>query len=80
MARTFAGILGSTAFTVAVLHGWSAGGGLPDVVPRAASCLLGFALLGWVVGHVALRTVEEGVAARLHESLTADKPKVAERK
>lgn len=73
--RTFAGISGAAAFAISVFHGWSTGDAATNVVPRAVVSLLWFALAGAVVGRLALWMVEEGVAARLHESLAAEKPK-----
>jgi hypothetical protein len=67
--RTYAGILAATAFTVETIRGTAAGADPATVVPRAVLLMLGFALLGAVVAHAALWMVEEGVNARLRESL-----------
>lgn len=76
MHRTFAGILGAAAFAVVLGHGCAMGSGPSTVVPRATLCLVLFAIAGAAVGRIALWTVEEGVAAQLHESLAAtDKTK-----
>jgi hypothetical protein len=67
--RTYAGILAATAFTVETIRGWAAGADPSAVVPRAVIGLLVFACLGAIVAHAALWMVEEGVNARLRESL-----------
>lgn len=75
MQRTFAGILGSTAFTITVIRGWALGGDAPAVIPRAAAALLLFAVLGAAAGRVALWLVDEGVAARFRDELERHKTK-----
>ena len=69
MQRTYAGILGTSAFIVALVRGWAAGADPSAVVPRAVLYLLVFACVGAVAAHAALWMVEEGVNARLRESL-----------
>lgn len=69
MHRQYAGILGSVAFAMSALCGVAAGADAPAIVPRAIAMLLAFALVGAVVGRLALWTVEEGVSARLRDEL-----------
>jgi hypothetical protein len=74
--RQFAGIFGTAAFATTVLRGWAVGADAASVLPRAAACLAIFSVLGAAVGRLALWLVEEGVAAHLHEALSAtDKKK-----
>jgi hypothetical protein len=68
--RTYAGILAATAFTVEIIRGWAAGADPANVVPRAVLYLLVFACLGAIAAHAGLWMVEEGVNARLRESLS----------
>jgi hypothetical protein len=72
--RTYAGILAATAFTVETIRGWAAGADPSAVVPRAVLYLLLFACVGAIAAQTALWMVEEGVNARLRESL-AEKEK-----
>jgi hypothetical protein len=67
--RTFAGILGTAAFATTILRGWAAGGDAAAVLPRAATVLVIFGVLGAAAARLALWMVEEGVAAQLHETL-----------
>jgi hypothetical protein len=73
--RTFAGILGTAAFATTILCGWAAGGDAAAVLPRAATALVIFAVLGAACGRLALWMVEEGVAAQLHETLALNDKK-----
>jgi hypothetical protein len=67
--RTYAGILGTSAFTVAMVRGWAAGAEPSNIVPQAVGYLLLFACLGAAAAYAALWMVEEGVNTRLRESL-----------
>lgn len=69
MQRTYAGILAVSAFTVELVRGWAAGADPSSIVPRAVGYLLLFACIGAAAAHAALWMVEEGVNARLRESL-----------
>lgn len=70
MHRQFAGILGAAAFTISLVNSVVWGAGAATAVPRALGMLIGFALLGAVLGRIALWMVEEGVSARLHEAMS----------
>jgi hypothetical protein len=71
--RQFAGILGSIAFTITVLRGWTVGGDAAAVIPRALGMLILFALVGAAAGRIGLWMVEEGVAARFRDQLAQKK-------
>jgi hypothetical protein len=73
--RQFAGILGTAAFATTIVRGWAVGADAANVLPRAAACLAIFSVLGAAVGRLALWMVEEGVAAQLHEALSAAEKK-----
>ena len=75
MHRQFAGILGTAAFATTVVRGWAVGADATAVLPRAAACLAIFSVLGAAVGRLALWMVEEGVAAHLHDALSATEKK-----
>lgn len=75
MHRQFAGILGTAAFATTIVRGWAVGADAATVLPRAAACLAIFSVLGAAVGRLALWMVEEGVAAHLHDALSATEKK-----
>lgn len=74
MGRTYAGILGSLALLTSLarglLHAQSA-----DAMLLTAWCsLLAFAALGYVLGGIAARTVDESVIAAVRAELAGEKP------
>jgi len=71
--RQFAGILGSIAFTITVLRGWTVGGGAAAVIPRALGMLILFAIVVAAAGRIGFWMVEEGVAARFRDQLAQKK-------
>ena len=71
MARTYAGILGPLAFLTAVAHGALHGGNAMSVLWIAWCCLLTFSAVGYLVGWVAERTVEESVNGTISQELAA---------
>jgi len=73
--RSYAGILAAIAFAVETIRGWAAGADPATVVPRAVLFMLGFACLGAIAAQAALWMVEEGVNARLRESLAENEVK-----
>jgi hypothetical protein len=73
--RQFAGIFGTAAFATTIVRGWALGADAATVLPQAAACLAIFSVLGAALGRLALWTVEEGVAAQLHEALSATEKK-----
>lgn len=71
MGRIYAGILGPLAF-LAALFGAALDGATPDATLwRAWASLWAFAAVGYVVGRVADRTIEESVAGRVAAELDA---------
>jgi hypothetical protein len=75
VARTYAGILGPLAlFTSLVrgaVHAWST----EKTLLVAWTSLLVFAVLGWVVGWVAERVVDEEIRARMAVAPGNSRPK-----
>jgi hypothetical protein len=69
VSRIYAGILGPLAMTVAICRGWLASGGVEGTLWCAVLYLLGFAILGAVVGHIAQATIDESVRAGLEQQL-----------
>jgi len=71
VGRIYAGILGPLAF-LAVLFGAALDGATPEeTLWRAWASLWAFAALGYVVGRLADRTIEESVASRVAAELEA---------
>ena len=71
VARTYAGILGTLAFLTAVAHGALHGGDAMSIFWIAWCCLLAFSAVGYLVGWVAERTVEESVNGTISKELAA---------
>ena len=71
MARTYAGILGPLAFLTSLAHGAMHGGGGTSVLWTGWCCLLVFAAVGYVVGWVAERVVDDSVHGRISAELAA---------
>jgi outer membrane lipoprotein SlyB len=69
--RVYAGILGSAAFTIAILRGWFLGGDAGNTLGQASLALLLFAVLGAVAGRIAFSLVEEGVTSKLRDELAS---------
>lgn len=69
MERVYAGILGSAAFTIAILRGWLLGGDAGGTLSQASLALLLFAVVGAVAGRIAFSLVEEGVTSKLRDEL-----------
>lgn len=71
IARTYSGTLGLLAFVAAVLHSVVHGANLDSAVPFGLGALAVGALVGWVAGAIADRTVVEGVRQRMLQQLQA---------
>jgi len=69
MAVTYAGILGTLASTVVLLRSVKEGGAVEPAVVASLVGLIAFAALGFVVGRLALASIEESVRRRLRDSL-----------
>ncbi len=83
MARTYAGVLGASAFVTVLLRGLLLGGGIDATLGRAVVGLAVFAVVGLIAGQIAEMTVTESVKARInqelqhqnqHQTPTPDKP------
>jgi hypothetical protein len=55
--------------TVAIFRGCLASGGVEGTLSSAVLCLLLFALLGAVLGHIAQATIDESVRSALEMQL-----------
>lgn len=71
MARTYAGILGSLAMAVALVRGVISGGGTEETVLQALAALIGFSLIGLMIGGVAGWIVEDAVYSQVQQELAA---------
>ena len=69
MARTYAGILGPLAFLTSLAQGFIHARQTEAILFAAWCSLLVFAAVGYFVGWIASRTVEESVAARIRAQL-----------
>lgn len=74
MAHVYAGILGPLAFLTSVARGVMHDGGTESVLLGAWCSLLAFAAVGYVIGWVAGKTVEESVRGRIKAELAAEQP------
>lgn len=69
MGRTYAGVLGCLAFATVLVHGAIHHAGLEATVVRAVGMMVGFAVVGFLLGSVAQNVVEESVRARMAQEL-----------
>ena len=69
MGRTFAGILGLTAFSVTLIRGVLAGSSADEVTLTATLLLFAFAAMGWIVGAIAETTVIDSVRSRFEAEM-----------
>jgi hypothetical protein len=72
VARIYAGVLGLLAFLTCLARGAFQGGRPGSILQTACLALLGFALLGQVIGAWAAWIVEDAVRGRLAAELAAD--------
>lgn len=68
LAKLLAGILGLMAFTVCILGGLSAGARAEVVIQRGLKAMIGFCVLGWVIGWAAEAVVYERVRKEAQEA------------
>jgi hypothetical protein len=73
VARIYAGILGPLAFITSLIRGVMHGGTTESVLWTAWFCLLVFAAMGYVIGWIGQRTVEEAVSSRMAAEMAARK-------
>lgn len=71
MGRDYAGILGTTALVTVIARGLVASGTLDSILPLAIGAMFLFAALGWLIGNVAARIVDESVQQRINAELEA---------
>jgi hypothetical protein len=69
MGRAYAGILGPLAMAVVICRGWLVAGGVEGTLTQAATCLVLFAAIGAILGHLAQFTVDESVRVKLQAQL-----------
>ena len=72
MARIYAGILGLLAFLTSLAHGLLHDGDSGTIVWNAWCSLWVFAAVGYVLGSIAARTVDDSVEARITAELAAE--------
>ncbi len=72
MAHLYAGILGLLAFLTSVARGIIHGGGIESVLWAAWLSLLAFGVVGYTVGWLAERIVEDSVRGRILAELAAE--------
>ena len=72
MARTYAGILGPLAFLTSLAHGFIHARPNEATLLSAWCSLLLFAAVGYVLGGIAGRTVEQSVQATIEAELARD--------
>jgi len=71
VAKTYAGILGSLAMVVALVRGVMSAGGVEETIVQSLMALLGFGLLGLVIGGVASWIVEDAVYTQVQQEVAA---------
>ncbi|MBN2477122.1 MAG: hypothetical protein JXB62_21115 [Pirellulales bacterium] len=73
MTHIYAGILGPLAFLTSLARGFVHGGGAESTLWAAWFGLLAFSAIGYVIGCIAERTVEESVRGRIAAELAAER-------
>ena len=71
MAPIYAGILGILAFLTCLAHGTVHATDSDMVLLRGCGCLVGFAALGYLIGAIAERTIQESVRAVIEAEVEA---------
>jgi hypothetical protein len=69
MGRHYAGILGPLAMMVVICRGWFGSGGVEGTLIAATLSLVGFALLGATLGHIAQTTIDQSVRDKMEREL-----------
>lgn len=72
MGRSYAGILGPIAFGVVGARGILNGDTVESALGTAPLALCLFAALGYVIGHLAEKTIVEAVETEFHAKLQAE--------
>ncbi|MEW4562263.1 hypothetical protein AB1K70_07035 [Bremerella sp. JC770] len=71
MGRDYAGILATTALVTVILRGLVMSGGVESILIAAIGAMFLFAAIGWLIGNVAARIVDESVRQRINAELEA---------
>lgn len=69
MGRNYGGILGLVAFATMIGRGMVALSSIDSVVQIATVAMFIFAALGWIVGNIAARIVDESVRHKVNAEL-----------
>jgi len=69
MDRSYGGILGLVAFATVIGRGMVALSSIESVIQMAAVAMFLFAALGWIVGNIAARIVDESVRQKVNAEL-----------
>lgn len=69
MERICAGIFGPLAMLGAIVHGFLHGADAGEILLHSWFCLVGFSLLGLLLGAVGERVIKESIEQRLKEEL-----------
>jgi hypothetical protein len=69
VGRTYAGILGPTAFLTVLVRGWKSAGGVEATLLAAWLALMVFAAAGYVAGQIAAWIVSESVRKQVQDEL-----------
>ena len=72
----YAGVLGPLALVTVILRGVLKSGSPQETMLAATICLMAFAAVGYVVGQLAERVVEESVRGRLAAELASQTQKI----
>ena len=71
MGRDYAGILATTALVTVITRGLVMSGGIESILIAAIGAMFLFAAIGWLIGNVAARIVDESVRQRINAELEA---------
>jgi len=71
VARIYAGVFSLLAFLTMLIHGLAHSADTIQIVLRAWVCLVVFAGIGYVIGWIAGRAVEESVNVRIAAEVAA---------
>ncbi|HEX4414358.1 MAG TPA: hypothetical protein VH107_12065 [Lacipirellulaceae bacterium] len=75
MSRVYAGILGPLAMAVIICRGWLDSGGVEGTLWLATISLVGFSVVGALIGHLAQATIDESVRSKLEQQLAGNAEK-----
>ena len=69
MAKLYAGVLGVLAYWIVVMRGLLLGCSVDETMPLAIGVLVVFAMLGYLIGTIALSTVNESVTTTIKSEI-----------